>query len=180
MMLIASSSVFAQKGKIYPGFPEKFETEDPKTKTSYKKGKVELKTGSWIFDQAILGNADGDLTKGKQAVRMQKNLDDPSLLEMDFDLPNGASKVSFVYGSYGKDASCMFILESSTDGGQTWTRADKVINDASKDLSNATFKLDIKGNVRFRINKIGLGSSETEPSIKNGRLNIDDFAVYQN
>lgn len=181
MVLLASNYVFAQKGKVYANFPEKFETPDEAVKKKYKAAVVELKSGSWTFDQAIFGGtADRDLFKGKQAVRMQQNLDVNALLQMDFDLPNGASKVSFVYGSYYKDVPCTFILEYSIDQGKNWTRADQVITDVSDELSNATFKLDIKGNVRFRVNKIGLGSSEKEPSIKNGRLNIDDFAVYQN
>lgn len=182
LILMGTSAVaLAQKGKVYPNFPEKFESPDAAEKKSYKAGNVELKSGSWTFDQAILGNTDGrDQFNGKQAVRMQQNLEEPSLLQMNFDLPNGASKVSFMYGSYYKDPSCTFVVEYSTDGGTTWTRTDNVFNDASKQAGTISIKLNIKGNVRFRINKIGLGSSEIDPSVKNGRLNIDDFAVYQN
>ncbi|WP_316813034.1 hypothetical protein [Pedobacter heparinus] len=181
LLLGMSQLAFAQKGKPYPGFPEKFETPLAETKSKYGKGEVVFKSGNWTLEQALIGDAaDKDRFKGKQAIRMQQNLDAPSLLQMNFDLPNGASKVSFQYGAYGKDRSCTFILEYSSDEGKTWSRADQVITDASDGLSTATFKFDIKGNVRFRINKIGLGSSEKEASIKNGRLNIDDFTVYQN
>jgi hypothetical protein len=43
----------------------------------------------------------------------------------------------------------------------------------------ATFSMDIDGPVRFRIHKLGLGPS-SGTTVKNGRLGIDDFAVYQN
>lgn len=182
LLLLGSAQLaLAQKGKPYPVFPEKFESPLAETKTKYGKGEVEFMSGNWTLQEAIIGSvADKDRFKGKQSIRMQQNLDAPSLLQMNFDLPNGASKVSFQYASYGKDRSCTFILEYSSDHGATWTRADRVITDASDGLSTAIFKFDLKGNVRFRINKIGLGSSENEASIKNGRLNIDEFTVYQN
>ncbi|WEK19816.1 MAG: hypothetical protein P0Y49_01440 [Candidatus Pedobacter colombiensis] len=181
MILFASNFVFAQKGNLYTNFPETFESPDTTAKSHYKKADVDLKSGNWIFDQSLLGAiGDRDRVNGKQSVRFQQNRDKSSFLEMNFDLLNGASKVQVAYGSYYKDPSCKWRLESSTDGGKTWKQEGKDIEDANNKLQVAIFNLDLKGRVRFRINKLGLGSSKDDPSIKNGRLNIDDFAVYQN
>jgi len=179
-LLFTSNALFAQKGKVYPNFPEKFESPSAETKNKYGKATVEFSSGTWTLDQAIIGNSSDnkDRYKGKQSIRMQQQLEVPALLQMDFDLPNGASKVTFGYGSYGKDPASTFILEYSTDQGSTWTKHDKIVNDPIGELTTATYKFDIKGAVRFRVHKVGLGASEGP--IKNGRLNIDDFAVYQN
>ena len=44
--------------------------------------------------------------------------------------------------------------------------------------SDTVFLMDIKGPVRFRIKKLGLGAS-SPPNVFNGRLGMDDFAVYK-
>ncbi|MGV3509512.1 MAG: hypothetical protein ACO1N7_09505, partial [Sphingobacteriaceae bacterium] len=94
-------------------------------------------------------------------------------------LPKGASKVTLVYGSYGSDPSSTWRLEYSTDAGATWIQAGQDVVDAESKPQSITFNLDIKGPVRFRVNKIGLGVSNV-PFLLNGQLNIDDFSVYQN
>ncbi len=111
---------------------------------------------------------------------MQQNRSQPAYLEMNFDLPEGASKVTLAYAVYYKDAPSLWRLEYSTDGGATWLQAGKDIPTESTELKTAEFNLDIKGKVRFRVNKLGLGDGKKDPSIKNGRLSIDDLAVYKN
>ena len=58
------------------------------------------------------------------------------------------------------------------------------MKDVARDYKMATFLMDISGPVRFRINKLGLGASGTKDKdgniVENGRLGIDDFAVYSN
>ncbi|MNY09877.1 hypothetical protein D3C86_1428230 [compost metagenome] len=110
---------------------------------------------------------------------MQKNLSIPALLQMNFDLPNGASKVTLVYGAYGTEPSSTWRLEYSQDAGTTWKAAGENVTDASAVAKSVTFNLNIQGNVRFRVNKLGLGVSNV-PFLLNGLLNIDSFTVYQN
>ncbi len=98
---------------------------------------------------------------------------------MNFDLPNGASKVTFSYGAYYTDASSTFQLEYSQDGGTTWKKTGEAVADASETSRVAIFLMDLKGNVRFRINKLGLGATNGV-DIFNGRLSIEDFAVFSN
>ena len=174
-------NAFAQKGRAYDKFPEDFEMPDTSAKAKYKKGNLQLKTGNWTFDQAILGAINSrDRFNGKQAVRMHQNKENSGYLQMNFDLPNGASKVTFVYGVYYKDSPSIIKLEYSTDKGQTWKQAGKDISDASSKQKTAEFTLDIKEPVRFRINKMSIEAAKKESGVRDGRLNIDDFIVYQN
>jgi hypothetical protein len=83
------------------------------------------------------------------------------------------------YGAYYTDAKSSWKLEYSTDGGATWTQTGPVISDAPAGSKTATFLMDIQVPVRFRIHKLGLGTTNNT-TILNGRLSIDDFAVYAN
>jgi hypothetical protein len=167
-------------GPLYPNFPENFENGTPKT--SYAAGNVTLSSGIWRLDQAIIASEANDRAKSPvNAVRMQQNLSVSAYLQMMFDLNNGASKITIWHGSYGaaSDAPATWTLEYSTDSGVTWTKTGPDITSVDKNKQMITFLVDIKGKVRFRINKLGPGTSNGT-TILNGRLSIDDFAVYQN
>lgn len=168
-------------GPLYSGYPEDFESPDFSVKASYAAANVALKTGSWLFDQALLGNTGGRdrfNAAGLQCVRMQQNLSTPAYLAMNYDLLSGATKVTFTYGAYYTDAGSTFRLEYSTNSGATWLPMGANVTDAPNGSKGATYLMNIAGKVRFRINKLGLGT--TGGSILNGRLCIEDFAVYQN
>ncbi|MBB6612831.1 hypothetical protein H7F15_17450 [Pontibacter sp. Tf4] len=166
-------------GPIYAGWPESFEIPDYNEKKSYDMGNNDrqLSTGNWTLYQSILEQTAGRdvIVSGKQAVRFNQKRTDSALLQMNFDLPNGASKVTVWYATYYTDPTSKWKLEYSQDQGATWTQIGNVVSDVERNHKMATFLMDISGPVRFRINKLGLGT--TEP---NGRLGIDDFAVYQN
>ena len=169
-------------GPVYTGFPETFEFPDQSLKASYAAAVTGLKTGNWLLDQAILANTSGRdrfNPAGLQCIRMQQNLSVPGYVQMNFNVPNGASKVSLLYGAYYNDATSSFVLEYSKDDGATWIQTGKVINDASAVAKTATFLMDISGPVRFRVKKLGLGTTNNT-SINNGRLSIEDFAIYAN
>jgi hypothetical protein len=166
-------------GVLYPGFPEDFESPDASVKSSYNVGTnvVALRTGSWTLLQGILGNVPGSdrfNEPGKQGVRMQQNLTTSGFVQMNFDVPDGASKVTVFYGRYGVDARSQIRLESSINGGTTWTAVGNTITvNPDKEFRQATWMVNFTGPVRFRINKLGLGTTN------NGRLSIDDFAIYK-
>jgi hypothetical protein len=174
-------------GPIYPGFPESFEAVPQATKGSYDMNTttvpdntVQFGTGRWKLYQAILGNTSGrDRYTGTQGIRMQQGLTVPAVVEMKFDLPNGATKVTLLYGAYYTDAASSWKLEYSQDQGATWTQSGAVISDAGNWQRTTTFLLNISGPVRFRINKLGLGPSNP-PTVLNGRLGLDDIAIYEN
>lgn len=167
--------------KLYAGFPEDFENAPAKVK--YDRAGITLKTGDWILDKCVLQNTPNDVpSSGAFAARFVGDNTSPAFLQMDFDLPNGVSKVTIAYSSYAAkaDALSMWALEYSTDKGRTWQQTGhEVVAENKKNKETAVFNLNIQGPVRFRINKFGVGSQKTDPTIKNGRLSIDDFAVYQ-
>ncbi len=160
----------------YPvGFPEKFDTR--LVKDHYASDNLELSSGNWTFDGVTLvvitGNRpiNPDGTKGVQF--NQKNAD-PEYLQMNFDVFKGASKVTILYGSYGSDPQCTWHLEYSTNEGASWTQIGPDVIADNKTAKTAEFDMDIKGKVRFRVAKPGLGADN------NGRLNMDDFTIYNN
>lgn len=186
LYLRTKADVAYASGPLYGGFPEDFESPDAAQKGSYNMtaidNNLDLKTGNWKLYYAILGTTAGRdrfNPTGKQCVRMQQQLDFDAYVQMNFDLPNGASKVTFSYGAYYTDASSTFKLEYSQDGGVTWQQTGEKVSDASGESNIAIFLMDIKGVVRFRINKLGLGPTNGT-DIFNGRLSIEDFAVFSN
>jgi hypothetical protein len=174
-------------GPIYRNFPEGFEAVPQATKSSYDMNTpavpdntVTFSSGPWKLYQAILGNTSGrDRYTGAQGIRMQQGLTVPAVVEMKFDLPNGASKLTLIYGAYYTDAACSWKLEYSQDQGATWQPTGPLVTDAGNWQHSITFLLNITGSVRFRINKLGLGVS-SPPIILNGRLGLDDIAIYEN
>lgn len=169
-------------GRIYGGWPETFEGNV--VKGGYAPAVVTFATGLWNLDQSLIGVTPGRdrIVSGKQAIRFQQNLTVPAFLQMNFDVPLGASKVTLWYGSYFTDRSCSFQLEYSQDQGQTWIKTGDVITDAhstavSLEAKQAIFLMNIQGPVRFRVNKLGLGS--TSNVISNGRFGMDDVAIYR-
>jgi hypothetical protein len=176
-------------GPLYPNWPESFESPDFTLKSSYNMNtaavpdnNVELKTGNWKLLHSILANTAGRdrfNAPGTQAIRFNQNLTVSALLQMNFDLPNGASKVTLWHGAYYTDAISTFRLEYSVNGGVTWLAAGPDVKAQSGGSRQETFLLNIKGKVRFRINKLGLGATSI-PNVYNGRLSIEDIAVYSN
>ena len=181
-----SNDVNYSSGSLYAGFPESFEAPDASEKGSYNMtataNNVDLSTGNWKLQQAILGNtilSDKINLPGKQNVRMQQNLTSSAYVQMNFDVTQGASKVTVFYGKYSTDPMSTFRLEYSTNGGTSWTAvAPNISVMPEKGSTQATFMVNITGNVRFRINKLGLGASSA--TVQNGRLNIEDMAIYKN
>lgn len=165
-------------GALHTGFPESFEAPDAATKASYNSGTnlITAGTGTWYILQAILANtvlSDKFNAPGKQCIRMQQNLTTSGYVQMNFDVPN-ASKVTVFYGKYGTDARSTLRLESSINGGTTWVAVGANITDMpDKGNKQATWAVNFSVPVRFRINKVGTGTSN------NGRLSIDDFAIYK-
>lgn len=185
-----SADVENASGPIYPNWPESFESPDATFKGSYNmntaavpNNNIDLKTGNWKLEQAIIGNLNANRDRfnapGLQCIRMQQNLTVPAYLQMNFDLNNGVSKVTFWHGAYSTDAVSTFRLEYSTNSGVSWVAASSDIKTMSAGSKQETFLFDIKGKVRFRFVKLGLGTTSV-PNVLNGRLCIEDVAVFSN
>lgn len=174
-----------KSGALYAGYPESFESPDFSVKGSYNMtaidNNVDLSTGNWKLLQAILGNTiirDKMNFPGKQCIRMQQNLSTDGLVQMNYDVTEGASKVTVFCGKYYTDPSSTFKMEYSTNQGTSWTQIGDDVKDMPVENSKqVTFMVNVTGNVRFRVRKIGTGNSSA--SKPNGRLCIEDFAIYK-
>lgn len=179
LRLLTYADMAYPSGKIYGGWPETFDNPDA-PKDGYANRVVLLPTGPWWFQQTLLGITAGRdrIVSGINAVRFQQNhASSDAILQMDFDVPDGASKVTFFYGSYWNDPTSWFRLEYSIDQGATWHQVGENITDAhtttqSMDSKQAIFLMNIPDPVRFRVNR---------PQANNvgGRIGLDDFAIFR-
>ncbi len=167
---------------LYPDFPESFEEPEGKRKGSYTgKGPTGEQsefypTGEWGMFSAYSLDAGSALVHkvGKYAVMLSPHTE--AFLSMDFDLPNGANKLTFVCGSATKtnknDVDNMPITLSvfySTDGGESWVKIDDiVIDDVETQYTPVYDNLGIEGPVRFKFQK--------DDGI--ARPIVDEVAVY--
>ncbi|SJN18427.1 prealbumin-like fold domain-containing protein [Sphingobacterium sp. JB170] len=158
---------------LYPNFPESFEQNQAWAET----WKISFPSGNWKSNKSSIRDQATDvIASGKYAWRADWNNTVPICLEMNFDVPNGASMVSLYYGSFGIDPSCTWQLEYSTDQGNIWSQVGEPISAESRTPKQVIFEVDIDEPVRFRVHKLSLGTSNE--TVKNGRLNIDEFAIY--
>jgi len=177
-------------GRIYDGFPETFDAHPTSFKPDYNMNTPEVPnnvvtftTGPWSLTNIRLGDANNDrVLSAPNAVRFQQNLTVPVYLEMQFDVMKGASKVGLWVSSYGdaNDKPAEWALEYSKNMGRTWTQIGNTYWAVSKVKQYISIPMDITGRVRFRVHKIGNGSGANNVNINNGRLSIDNFAVFEN
>jgi len=144
-------------------FPETFEST---SKGAYAAGPVQLASGTWTLDDALLGTAAEDRKEGQQAVRLRN----AGKLTMDFYLIQGAGTISIQHAVYGSDASSSWELWAMTDACDCnkWTKVGATVITSSSTLQTATFPVNIKGGIKFEIRKVSGGAA---------RLNIDNFSV---
>ncbi|WP_374703090.1 Ig domain protein group 2 domain protein [Neobacillus cucumis] len=138
---------------------EKFESG---TKTAYSAGNVSLASGSWYFDNALIGNLSSDKKTGLQSARVRA----PGKISMNFDV-NGAKSVQISHANFSTDSGANWQLQMSTNGGSTWTNVGST-NTSSTSLTVKTFTLTQTAPVRFRIVVSGTTGS---------RINFDDFVI---
>ncbi|MCJ8210429.1 DNA/RNA non-specific endonuclease [Mucilaginibacter sp. RS28] len=137
------------------------ENFDNGSKTSYAKADVNLSTGSWNFDNALIGSLAADLKNGTQSVRLKQGA-----ITMNFDISNLAT-VYIKHGKYGTDATSTWQLFKSVDGGATYTQIGTDITETNTTLVTDSFKVNATGKVRLMIKDI---TTSTTP-----RINIDDI-----
>lgn len=142
-------------------FCEDFESG---SKGSYKSGVVRLKTGEWLFEEALIGSEEKDRKSGNRAARVRGL----GKLTMLFDYPDGAKSVSIRHGVYGNDEGGKWSLWLSTNSGDSWRRVGAAVQSSSPSLEVATFAVNVSGKVRFEIR------TELPEKV---RVNFDDFII---
>lgn len=158
-----------QQSAKYPGeqkvktveLTEEFETG---SKPSYASAQIQLNSGAWYFEDALLAQSDKDVKEGSQSVRIKGK----GRLRMEFDV-EGVSKVTIKHAVYAGNKTSGWQLRMSVDGGKNWAQVGAGMVADKGNLQTATFIVNHKGPIRFEICKNSGG---------NNRINIDDFTVY--
>lgn len=133
------------------------ETFESGSKKAYADANATLSTGSWDFNDALIGALATDVKDGNWSVRLRTGD-----IAMNFDI-NDVTLISLKHAKYGSDASSTWQLMESTDGGSTYTQLASV-NETSTTFVTDSFKVATNAKARFKIVKTGTT-----------RINIDDI-----
>ncbi len=134
------------------------------SKTAYAVEDITLASGTWRFDDALIGTSASDFKLGARAARVRN----AGKLTMLFDRTTGATTVSIRHAAYGSDSNGTWALFRSVDAGASWTQVGAQVTTAGHTLTTATFTVNVTGNVRLEIRKLDGGAN---------RINFDEVAV---
>jgi endonuclease G len=151
--------------------------------TGYASGNVNIITGSWKFDGALVGNEKSDIKNGKKSVRIQGTKNDTvrnGILAMNFDVRHlqtisikssftNFADNQFVSATVPVPLKASWELQFSKDGGKNYVKTGETINETDTILVNHVFKITDTSAIRFRI----VNTSEYKGNTR-VRLNIDD------
>ncbi|WP_369413944.1 Ig domain protein group 2 domain protein [Gracilibacillus salinarum] len=137
---------------------------DSGNKAAYAAGTVLLESGSWTFDNALLGKLSTDKKYGTQSARIRSN----GSITMNFDV-SGAESISLSHANFNHDSGAEWSLEQSTDGGSSWTHVAGPYSSSSS-LAESTILTNETNTVRFRIVVSGTSGE---------RINIDNFTIAE-
>ncbi|BDX38515.1 hypothetical protein CYCD_18700 [Tenuifilaceae bacterium CYCD] len=140
------------------------ETFESGTKTSYTAASVTLTTGSWYFNNALIGTSTGDRKSGSKSARITST----GKLTMQFNKTTGAGTVTIYHAKYSSDGTSTWDLYMSTNSGSSWSKVGSTVTTSSTTLTAANFTVNQSGNVRFEIRKL-TGTSY--------RINIDNISI---
>ncbi|WP_316748869.1 DNA/RNA non-specific endonuclease [Pedobacter gandavensis] len=129
------------------------------TKGAYLAANISIATGTWNLDNALIGNTPEDLKSGMKSARLKAGT-----LTMNFDV-SGLKTLYISHGKFNKDKDFSWQLLMSEDGGTTFNQLGKDIEEINTKLVTDSFKIDVKGKVRFQIKNKNTAS----------RINIDDI-----
>ncbi|MBD2496654.1 EndoU domain-containing protein [Nostoc sp. FACHB-280] len=134
------------------------------TKGSYAAANVVLRTGTWNFDDALLGNLSTDVKNGTQSARIRNS----GILSMRFDRTTGAGTITLKHARFGNDGNSSWGVWCSTNSGASYSPVGAIVNTTSTTLQTATITANISGTVRCDIRKTD-GTAN--------RTNIDDIVI---
>ncbi|GGG42684.1 DNA/RNA non-specific endonuclease [Hymenobacter glacieicola] len=142
-------------------FPETFESAE---KGAYATADENLSSGSWHFEDALIGSSEQDHKNGQRAARLRGQ----GRLRMNFDAPSGVQTIRIKSAAYGNDPASTWELWGSLDQGRTFRRIGQPVRAQGPRLIVTTFQGGAAGPLRLEIRKTDGGT---------GRLNIDDIAL---
>ncbi len=129
-------------------------------KAAYAIADVTLKTGSWSFEDALLGNLTTDVFNDKQSVRLRAGK-----ISTNFDI-DSVTMIVIKHASYGADAASQISVWVSENSGFTYDQVGPTITTSPSVFKTDTIKLGGIKRIRFQIRK---------PATT--RVNIDDVTI---
>ncbi len=129
-------------------------------KAAYAIADVTLKTGSWSFEDALLGNLTTDVFNDKQGVRIRAGK-----ISTNFDI-DSVTMIVIKHASYGTDANSQISVWVSENSGFTYDQVGPTITTSPTTFKTDTIKLGGIKRIRFQIRK---------PATT--RVNIDDVTL---
>ncbi|RYD53567.1 MAG: DNA/RNA non-specific endonuclease [Sphingobacteriales bacterium] len=139
--------------------PGLFETLETGSKGSYATATVQLNSGEWRLEEALIGHSAQDAKNGASALRIKPG----GTAEMQFDIAVRSALSAVQLANYSGDAGAALTVYSSTDGGRFWKVVSKDVR-AAAILKRYSFNLPVQSAVRLRFVNTGTG-----------RLNLDDI-----
>ncbi|HRU49345.1 MAG TPA: InlB B-repeat-containing protein, partial [Bacilli bacterium] len=156
-------SMFEEKEVFYTDF------EDV-TKGSYAAAEVTINGFRWNFDNALVGNLDGDQKVGQKSVRIQNK----GRVELLTGITN-LSKITFKAGRYGTDAEATLKINISKDS-NNWVEIFAI---------NLTKFTDVEVIIDYNLEQLvnaGItrnGQNYIQFLLDNGkRINIDELCLF--
>ncbi|NBB76494.1 MAG: DUF1573 domain-containing protein, partial [Bacteroidetes bacterium] len=159
--LISFWALFLIGSNINAQVTENFETG---SKNSYEADEVNLSSGTWLFEDALLSGSSGDRVRDDRAARIRNGF-----IQMQFDAEEGAAIISFwgANSGFSGDGDGEVQVYFSTDEGGTWSAlGDPISLTEASTLEYYEVPADIEDSVRFRLEKTN-----------GGRINIDDITI---
>ena len=153
---------------VAPATTVAYEDFEQGAKTGYGAATVTLRSGDWLFTDALTGNQFNDKANQVQSARIRGG----GSIAMSFDKPNGAGIVTISAALYGTtDTGVTFTAEASTDGGLTYQPIAGTPATLTATLTPYALTVNRSGNVRLRFK-----STNTTVGA-NPRINLDDLTI---
>ncbi len=142
-------------------FPETFEAG---SKGAYEAADEPLATGTWHFQDGLIGSSPQDHAHGQRAARL-RNL---GRLSMRFDAAAGVRRIRISAAAYGQDGPSTWELWLSRDGGRSYARTGQPVLTSGPALVAHEFAGVANEPLRLEIRKTS--------GAKN-RLDLDDIVL---
>ncbi|WP_300601681.1 DNA/RNA non-specific endonuclease [Niabella sp.] len=137
-------------------------------KAAYALADVELKTGSWSFNDALIGNTAADTKDSSWSVRLRSGS-----ITTNFKI-NGLKKVYVLSATYGSDGPSTWNFQTSIDG-QTFSDVGSPVTVNSKTFRLDSFLVTSIQPVQVRIIKTGTTRINIDNVIFSGASNTPGF-----
>lgn len=138
-----------------------FENIETGAKGSYAPEKVQLGSGLWQLNDALIGRTQQDVKNGNAALRIKPG----GLAETDFNITAQTTTGAVQFADYGNDKGAALTVYYSADNGAHWQMAGKDAP-ANAGLKRFSFKIPEKEALRLRFVNTGTG-----------RMNLDDVEI---